>query len=69
MKWFYKISDFFVNVYEAVAVLACLCIMLTEERTSFEWVLFIMISAVIMAVVKVRNKIAEKRLAEKGQHR
>ena len=60
MKWFYKISDFIVNIYEAVAVLACLCIMLAEERTSFEWVLFIMISAMIMAIVKLRNRIERK---------
>lgn len=60
MKWFYKISDFIVNIYEAVAVLAYLCIMLTEERTTFEWVLFIMISAVVMAVVKIRNTIDRK---------
>lgn len=55
MKWFYKFSDFIVNIYESLAVLACLGIMLTEERTTFEWVLFIMISAVIMAVVKLRK--------------
>lgn len=60
MKWFYKISDFIVNIYESLAVLACLCIMLTEERTTFEWVLFIMISAVVMAVVKLRNRIERK---------
>lgn len=60
MKWFYKISDFIVSIYETVAVLACLCIMLTEPRTSFEWVLFIMISAVIMAVAKVRREIDKK---------
>ena len=57
MKWFYKISDFIVSIYESLAVLACLCIMLAEERTTFEWVLFIMISAVVMAVVKVRRGI------------
>ena len=57
MKWFYKISDFIVSIYETIAVLGCLCIMLTEERSSFEWVLFIMISAVIMAVVKIRKQI------------
>lgn len=57
MKWFCKISDFLVNIYESIAVLVCLCIMLTEPRTSFEWVLFVMISAVVMAVIKLRNRI------------
>lgn len=57
MKWFYKISDFIVSIYEPLAVLASLCIMLSEKHTTFEWVMFLMISAVIMSCVKVYNKI------------
>lgn len=60
MKLLKNISDFLIRFYEVIVVLISLCIMLVEDRPFFEWVVFLLLTGVIMAVMKLRNCICKK---------
>lgn len=64
MKFLQKIADWLGFRVEIITVFGALLFMCMEVRTSFEWVLFLLLAGIIGAIMKLRIYLREKEMRE-----
>ncbi len=60
MKLFRKMADWVSFRHEIITVFGAAILMCLEVRTTFEWILFLLLAGIIGAIMKLRVYLAEK---------
>ena len=60
MKLFRKMADWVSFRHEIITVFGVAILMCLEVRTTFEWILFLLLAGIIGAIMKLRVYLAEK---------
>lgn len=64
MKFLQKVADWLGFRFEIITVFGAALFMCMEVRTSFEWILFLLLAGIIGAIMKLRIYLREKEMRE-----